>query len=442
MSMQSFSINFDLLAGVPYPIGPDLAGDILHDAKVELRRRFTMRSVENETDIQEVLINSVLVIPCEQITNQDQILECNSFSLFYIERVSWNIISLRFLCFFNFPGALTPPALIALNLQPDQLVEVDRQQDCWFALSGITNLIINDREAAFAARNARLQPAVPVAPMPMHQPAAHGQLADAVRGAVSASRTVSDKVTTFTGQLVQARGGYTGTVAIADLFYPSAPTILAPEAAVPNALMPVPVEPPQLTMSQRLQPHLCRMDIGVLALRRYLLGQPRFGYTHPMAGIKDSAILALALWRFSDLKTPNSADLATDFCIIPTNVSQLVELFEHITKFYHCELFDAAIANAIREFFQRLVVFAREKPLFASRTGIGALLHMANVKLSSLTDPTTNVNGAGLSLLFAEPPIAELGPRLAEVLTISENDNELVNAMLALILAGQPTPPL
>ena len=96
-------------------------------------------------------------------------------------------------------------------------------------------------------RAARLQPAALLAPIPA--PQTTNQMTETMHGAITATKPVSDRVTMFQSHLLQAQGAYTSTNVIADVFYPVAPSILAPQAVAPNTLMPVTAEPPQLSMS-------------------------------------------------------------------------------------------------------------------------------------------------------------------------------------------------
>ena len=436
--MQNFSVFLNSAAGIPYAEIADEDNDLLRESKAQFRRRFVSRSIENQEDINAVLVHSVMAIPLLNVTTEDQILNCNSYAMFYIDQILLDIITGRFICYFTLQGAATPQEFLELNLQPDQSVDFDRCVEILFARSEVTNAIKNAKNAAHALRAARLQPPAPMAPIPAPQPA--NQMAEVMRGAITATKAVSDRVTMFQTHLLQAQGAYMGTDVIADVFFPTAPSILAQQAVAPNALMPVAVEPPQLPMSERVQPHRLRLELAVARMQQLILGTPRYGFTHPLAGIKQESVLALAVLRFSSTKAPNTADLATDFCIVPKDVSQLAELFEYIAKFYNCVLFNAAIGMAIRSFLQQIVDLGRRDVVFGSRAGISALLHVANVKLGSLTDPSSpNASGAGLSLLAVQSSAEVLAGKLATALTVSENDSALVSTMLSVVLSQQPT---
>ena len=436
--MERFSQNLHSLSQVKYPTTPK-EDDTQHDAKVKLRSLFNRLPIE-DNDVPSVLHSSLLVIPCEQVSTLNQVFDCKTFSLFYIESVTVNLIALRFVCYYNIEGAVTPDIFLAVNLQPDDEVDVDRCRDLWFALSTVTNAVRTQWNTAKALRATRLQPPAPVAPVPMPQQSAMQGFTDAVRGAITASKNVSDKVISVMGYLQQSRGAFTSTSAMADVFFPLPTSILAPPAPVPNALVPVPQPPEPVELSEQLHPQRLKIDMAVPVLKLLLLGSDKFGFTHPLVGIKDSSILALVLFRLSSTKsTPYSADLGSDFYISPKNPAQLSELCDYITRFLCSAIFDREVGAAVRVFFDGVVHLARSESLFGTPEGIAALLHLANCKLGRLSDPTTAAHGPGQSLLFLEPPINGLGSLLSTALTIGESErNALATTMLAKAMMNQP----
>ena len=255
--MERFSQNLHSLSQVKYPASPK-DDDHQHDAKVELRRLFNRLSI-GDNDVES---------------------------------------------YYNIKGAVTPETFLAVNLQHDDKVDVDRRRDLWFALSEVTNAVRPQWNSLrrFGWRVYCLLLLL------LHQFQCHSNLRGKAlqtrfEGQLLPQKNVLDKVTSFTGHLQQSRGAYEGMSAIADVFFPLPTSILAPPAPVPNALVPVPQPPEPMELSERLHPQRLKIDMAVPVLKLLLLGPKKFGFTHPLVGIKDSSILALVLFRLSSTKS-------------------------------------------------------------------------------------------------------------------------------------------
>ena len=438
--MNSLLDIFHRQAAIEFPNAPVLLDDPLFEQKSTFLSRFSRKSIENNEDVESVLRESVLTIFAQPCNTVEQMILCNGFAFFSIEAISVDMVYTRFICFHSVDGSPISPEIAGLQLQPDQRVDFDREMELTFAKARITNIIGEAIHIAQQARNARLHPAAMPAAVPPPQPAFG--LAEAVRGVISSTKSISHQTASIVGHLSQARAAYTGMGALADLFYSVPPPILAPPIMVPNALVPAPLVP-QLSLEDRLHPSLFRLDPAVTRLRTFLLGPTMLGYTHRLSDVKPDPLLAAAMLRY----TPSSkglsyaASLVSDLGMEPKNLAEVAELFQYLGQFYNCPVFTPALGSTIRYFFDAILTIGRQNQAFHNAAGVKAVLQIADIKLGALSDPTSNAEGPGMSLLSGQPPVFGLEEKLKSALAINQDDPIVGRALVTIALASRPFPP-